>query len=173
MTRTRIWSFTNLEHKYSGYYVKDFYRALYRAAIDQGFSMSEWLQAKGVYEGGSEAVVSRWVATRESEGKYALNCLHITSKIIWKNVPKPGTPADVENPPLVPKGTVDITLNGFIVLDFLNVWGGAPLLRPFSGIRDNILRRRMKGNLILANRKEGESIIKSLKEFASFLPNIK
>jgi len=141
--------------------------------VDLGFNATEWLQARGFYEGGSEAVVGRWIGTRESESKYALNCLNVTSKIIWKNEPKPGSPPDMENPPLAPKGTLNLTVSGFIVLDFLNVWGNSAILRPFAGLRDNILRRRSKGNLMMSNRKEGELLIKNLREFSSFLPNIK
>ena len=173
MAPQRIWAFTNLSYDYEGFHVTDFYRALYRATVDLGFTVSEWLQARGFYEGNTEAVIGRWIATRESEAKYSLNCLTINSKIVWQNVPKPGTPAETENPPLVPKGTFNFTVNGFILLDFLNVWGTSPVLRPFTGIRDNILRRRMKGNLIVSNRKEGDLLIKNIREFASFLPNIK
>ena len=173
MPPTRIWSFTNLVYEYDGFYVTDFYRALYRACVDLGYTTSEWLQARGYYEGGSEAVVGRWIATRESEAKYALDGLTVNSKIVWNNVPKPGFEGDPEKAPQVPKGTFNLTVNGFIVLDFLNVWGESPLLRPFSTLRNDILRRRMKGNLIALNRKEGDMLISQMREFASFLPNIK
>ncbi|MBR9681888.1 MAG: hypothetical protein GOV00_03775 [Candidatus Altiarchaeota archaeon] len=173
MAPSRIWSFTNLGFHYDGYHVTDFYRALYRGMVDLGYNTSEWLQARGFYNEGSEAVVSRWIATRESEAKYSLNCMTITSKIIWKNVPKPGTSAETKNPPLVPKGTFDLTINGFIVLDFLNVWGESLILKPFSSLRDNLMRRRMKGNLMSASRKEGDLLIKNMREFSSFLPTIK
>ncbi len=173
MAPQRIWTFTNLNYTYEGYYVTDFYRTLYRATVDMGFTATEWLQARGFYEGGTEAVVSRIIATRESETKYVLDGMTINAKLVWKNVPKPGAPEGAENPPLAPKGSFSLNVNGFIVLDYLNVWGKSPILKLFSGLRDNIMRRRMKGNLTMISRKEGDQLIKTLKDFANFIPNIK
>jgi len=162
-----------LNYDYEGYYVTDFYKALYRAMVDKSYTTSEWLQAFGVYEGGTKASVGRWVGTRESEDKYTLNVINANYKIVWSMVPKPGTPADVENPPLVPKGIFNLNLHGCIVLDYMNVWGESPILRPFKNLRDDIIRHRIKGVLISGSRLEGKAIIESMKEFASFLPNIK
>ena len=92
-------------------------------------------------------------------------------KLIWSPSPKPGFKG--ENPPMVSKGTVYLSMSGFVITDYLNAWSKSFLLRPLLAIRDTYFYRKKRQVLIKDVRQDAEQILKDLQEFVSFLPTVR
>ena len=166
----RYWAFRDMVFEHEGYYPPDIYRALRNFVSDRGFGITEWRYAHGYY-GENSAAVGVWLATKEVEKKYALNGVELRWKLIWSPVPKPGSKG--ENPPKVSKGTVYISMSGFLITDYLNAWSKSILLRPLLAIRDTYFYRKKRQVLIKELRQDAEQILKDLQEFVSFLPTVR
>lgn len=166
----RYWAFRDMNFEHEGYYPPDMYRALRNFVSDRGYGITEWRYAHGYYEK-ANAAVGVWIATKEVEKKYTLTGIELRWKLIWSPSPKPG--AKEENPPMVSKGTVNLSMSGFIMTDYLNNWTNSILLRPIFGIRDRYFYRRRRQVHIMDVRQDAEQIIKDLQEFVSFLPTVR
>jgi len=169
----RDWAFRDMNFKFEGYHIPDIYKALWNFISDRGYSITEHRYGHGWFGEGAEtqACVGIWMATKETEKKYVINGLHIKFKFVWSNAPKPGTSG--ENAPMVPKGRAEITMHGFIVMDYLNFWGGSFILRPLFNLRNKYFYRRRRDALETLSRQDAEGIIDDIQEFVSFLPTIR
>jgi hypothetical protein len=168
---SRWWAFRDLGFKHEGFYPPDLYSALWNFISDKGYAVSEWKYAHGWYEGGNQGAVGVWLGTAEIEKKYTLGGIYARWRFIWNMVPKPGSKE--EKPPLVPKGNVEVWMNGFVVTDYLNTWSSRGLLRPFFDLRDRYFYRNRRKVLLDRVKQDGEAVLKDMQEFVSFLPSIK
>ncbi len=167
----RYWAFRDLNFEHEGYYPPDIYRALWNFVSDLNYGILEWRYAHGYYEGGANAAVGVWIATKEIEKKYALGGLELRWRLVWSPAPRPGSKG--ENPPMVSKGSVGLSMSGFVITDYLNNWTGSILLRPFFAIRDSYFYRRRRQVHIMSIRQDAEKILKDLQEFVGFLPTVR
>jgi len=166
----RHWAFRDMVFEHEGYYPPDMYRAMRNFVSDCGFGITEWRYAHGYYEK-ANAAVGVWLATKEVEKKYTLNGIEIRWKLIWSPAPKPG--ATGENPPQVSKGSVYMSMSGYIITDYLNAWSKSILLRPLLTIRDTYFYRKRRQVHVKAVRQDAEQILKDMQEFVSFLPTVR
>jgi len=165
----RYWGFTNMNFEYEGYNVTELYRATWQALADRAYFTTE---RKYIYVsiGDVQGVVAWWTGTYEAEKKYSLTGIDAYLKIIWRMVPKPG--ASGENPPRVPYGKFSLSMNGFVVTDYLNTWAQSLLLSPLFDLRERIFYKRRVDVLKKKVRQDGEGIIRDLQEVISFLPRL-
>ena len=168
----REWAFRDLNFNFEGYYILDLYKALWNFISDRGYAITEHRYAHGWSgEGGGQAALGIWMCSKETEKKYTIHGFHVKWKLIWSPAPKPGEPG--EDTPQVPKGRAEITMHGFIVMDYLNLWGGSFILRPLEYLRYNYFYRRRRDVLLDQSRQEAEEILKDIQEFVSFLPTVR
>ncbi len=165
----RYWAFNDMKFNYEGYNVPEIYKAAWQAIVDRAYFVSEkkYIHVK---VGNVFAAVAWWTGTYEAENKYSLVGMDVYLKIVWRLVPRPGT--NGENAPQVPYGSVNMTINGFVVTDYLAIWGKSPVLSPFFDLRDRVFYKRKTDVLKKKVRQDAEGVINDLNDFISFLPQI-
>jgi len=165
----RYWAFTDLKFEYSGYNVPEIYKAAWQALLERKYFITErkfiW-----IWVGDTYGVAAWWTATYESEKKYSLTAIDLYLKIVWKMVTKPG--AKGENAPKIPYGTAILNMHGYVITDYLNIWGESPILSPLLDLRERFFYKRRIDVLKKKVRQDGEGIIQDLNELISFLPRL-